>query len=494
MHVTLHATDLASLATPLLAVPMFSDEGRRGSAFAGVDANLGGRLSAIADEEGFKAKPGQTLLVHTPDHQARRVLLVGLGGVDDLEVTSQRAVAASAVKAANSRKLPGVAIVLADGLDLTGAVRFSVEGAELGGYRYGAWLTQDVDPLTCEDLSIVVPGGSSADLEDTVRVALASAEAVNLARDLVNGPPVEVTPTRLAEVAQEIAAESDLEIQVFDKAEIARRGMNLLMAVSAGSEEEPRFIHLTYRPDGATDDTPVIAFVGKGLTFDAGGYNLKPAGGIDDMKMDMAGSAAVLGAMKAIRAIAPSYVVHGIIPSSENLISGAAYKVGDIFRSLNGKTVQVMNTDAEGRLILADALCYAERLGVDRIVDLATLTGACMVALGPHTAGLFTDHDAFGDRLLDAAKIAGEEFWRLPLQKRLKSMLKSPIADMKNIGQRWGGAITAGLFLQEFVGDVTWAHLDIAGPAFADKADSHVPKGGTGFGVLTLLELLKGEV
>jgi leucyl aminopeptidase len=266
------------------------------------------------------------------------------------------------------------------------------------------------------------------------------------------------------------------------------------MGVGCGSAEEPRLIHLTYRPAGATDSTPSIALVGKGITFDAGGYNIKPTGHVEDMKMDMAGAAAVLGTMQALSQTRPDVIVHGIVPAAENLVSGTAYKPGDVIRSLNGKTVEIMNTDAEGRLVLADALCYAERLGVDRIVDLATLTGACMVALGPHTAAVFSTDDGFASRICAAADNAGEDVWHMPLNKKLRPMLKSPVADMKNIGQRWGGAITAALFLKEFVGDVTWAHLDIAGPAFAEKAEGHITRGGTGFGVATLVALLEGEL
>jgi leucyl aminopeptidase len=298
----------------------------------------------------------------------------------------------------------------------------------------------------------------------------------------------------LAKVAKQIADEGGLEYKVFDKAAIIAEGMNLLLGVGCGSIEEPRLIHLTYRPEGATDETPSIALVGKGVTFDAGGYNVKPTGSIEEMKMDMAGAAAVLGTMKALRATRPNVIVHGIVPAAENLVSGDAYKPGDVIRSLNGKTVEIMNTDAEGRLILADALCYAERLGVDRMVDLATLTGACMVALGPHTAAVFSSDDGFASRVCSAADSAGEDVWHMPLTKKLRPMLKSPIADMKNIGQRWGGAITAALFLSEFVGDVTWVHMDIAGPAFADKTEGHIRKGGTGFGVATLVELLEGEL
>jgi leucyl aminopeptidase len=480
-------------ATPLLAVGVFAgDAAARGAAFDAADAALGGQLARIADEEAFEGKPGQTLLVHAAGASAiGRVLLVGLGAAAELKPVGLRDLTAAAVREANQRRLAATAVVLPQGHASAVDARFAVEGAELAGYAYDKYRTQDVKPPTCASVTLVAEAALDAAL---IARAQAACDGVKLARDLVNGPPVEVTPRRMAEVAAEIAAESGLAITVFDRAEIEARGMNLLAAVGRGSREEPRFIHLTYTPPGATDQTPSIALVGKGLTYDAGGYNLKPTGSLEDMKMDMSGGAAVLGAMKAVAAFAPSYVVHGIVPSSENLISEAAYKPGDIYHALNGKSVEIMNTDAEGRLILADALSYATALGVDRIVDLATLTGACVVALGPHTAAVFANQEGFGDRVEAAAEAAGESMWRLPLAKKLKSQLKSPTADMKNVGERWGGAITAALFLEEFVGDTTWCHLDIAGPAFADKSDGHIHKGGTGFGVLTLLELISGEV
>ncbi len=493
MDFALHSAPVAGLETPLLAVPVFSDEGARGDAFAAVDAAAGGLPGRIADEEQFKAEAGKTLLVHTGDAKARRVLLVGVGKAADLQAPELRAVGAAAAREANDRKLSSIAIALPGDVDAKAAARFLAEGAALGAYRYDKWRTRDVETPTCAKVTLV-SDGVGADFDAIVARAQATADGVKLARDLVNGPPVEVTPEFLADTARGLAQRDGLDIEILDKAGIQKAGMNLLLAVNAGSDKEPRFIHWTYRPAGADASTPSIAIVGKGLTFDAGGYNMKPTGSMEDMKMDMAGGAAVLGVMAAVKALAPRYVVHGIVPSTENLVSGSAFKPGDIYKSLNGKTVEIMNTDAEGRLILADALCYAERLGVDRIIDLATLTGACMVALGPHTAGLFSPDAKFSGRLKAASEATGEDLWPMPLTPKLKAMLKSPTADMKNIGERWGGAITAALFLQEFVGDRTWAHLDIAGPAFADKTDAHISKGGTGFGVMTLLELLAGEV
>ena len=478
-----------ALAAPLLAVPVYADDGARGAAFDEVDGLWKGRLSTLADEEGLDGKPGKHLLIHAAgDHAIARVLLVGMGKAGEVGPKDLRGLAAAAVQEANTRKLGAVACHLGGSSDAA-TLRFALEGALLGGYRYTAFRTKDVDPLTCEAFTFV--GAACTEADEIVRRMQATCVGVALARDLVNGPPNEVTPTRLADVAEQIAKDEGLEIEVFDEAGIEALGMNLLLAVNAASAEEPRFIRLTYRPAGAGADTPQIALIGKGLTFDAGGYNLKPTGSIEDMKLDMAGAAAVLGAMKAIQAYAPKMIVHGLVASAENMISGAGYRPGDIIRSLNGKTVEIGNTDAEGRLVLADALTYAEReLKVDRMVNLATLTGACVVALGPHTSAIFSNDDAFGAEVKAAADAAGEDMWPLPLNKKLRSMLKSPVADMKNVGERWGGAITAALFLEEFAGETKWVHLDIAGPSFSEKPDGHITKGGTGVGVTTLLTVV----
>lgn len=492
MRVSLSSLSPTEVETPLLAIPVFADEGGRGADFEAVDAKLDGLLGRLADEEGFKPEPGKTLLVHTPGAPARRCLLVGAGKRADAKAKDMRALAGAGCDEANARKLASFAVAVPAEFDPAEAARFATLGAVLASYRFQKYLTRDVEPATCEAATLVVEAATT--LEPVVALALRAAEGVALARDLVNGPAREVTPRRLAQVAEEIAAAEGLDVHILDESSIEEQGMNLLLAVAMGSSEPPRFIHLTYRPEGAGPDTPSVALVGKGITFDSGGYNIKPTGSMEDMKIDMAGAAAVLGAMKAVAAHAPAVVVHGIVPTCENLVSGDAYRPGDVIHGKNGKSVEIMNTDAEGRLILADALTYASELGVSRIVDLATLTGACMVALGPFTAGLFSGDDAFRARLADAADRAGEDVWPMPLSKKLKSMLKSPIADMKNIGERWGGAITAALFLSEFVGETTWAHLDIAGPSTNDKPEPSVPKGATGFGVLTLLELISSEV
>mgnify|MGYP001169155417 CR=1 FL=1 len=490
MKLNLDSTNLSALSSPLLAVPVFTD--KFGGAFELVNDSLDGLLGRIAEEEGFEGKPGSTLLVRNSEGaELRRVLLVGLGAEKGFKPSGFRAVACAAVKEANTRRLSGASCMLPQGAPSEDTLRFGIEGAILGGYRYDKWLSRDVKDQTCSGLNFLTSEGEGLNVNVARYAAIAS--GVNFARDLVNGPPSEVHPAYLAEVATEISKESGLELTIFEEDELVRRKMDLLMAVGTGSAIRPRLIHLTYRPDGADENTPSIALVGKGVTFDAGGYNIKPTGSMEDMKMDMSGSAAVLGLMKIVKDVAPNCIVHGIVPTVENLVSSTAYKPGDIYTGLNGKSVEIMNTDAEGRLIMADALCYADSLNPDKLIDLATLTGACVVALGPHIAGIFSNDDSFAKTIKDAADRAGEDMWHMPLAQKLKPMLKSRAADMKNIGQRWGGAITAALFLEEFVGERTWAHLDIAGPAFADKAEGHIPAGGTGFGVLTLVQLLEGE-
>ena len=490
MKLNLESTTASQHTTPLLVLPVFTEQ--FGGAFDRANEAADGLLGRIAEEEEFEGKPGSTLFVRVPgEGTIGRVLLVGIGAEKTFKPSDYRAVACSAVQEANRRRLQGVSCMLPTTSCNEDTLRFGVEGAVLGGYRYDKWLSQDVKEQTCKDVKFLTPEGS--ELAGNVARHAAVASAVNFARDLVNGPPSEVHPAYLAEVAKSMADECGLECTVFEEDELVRRKMDLLMAVGTGSAIRPRLIHLTYRPEGATTETPSIAIVGKGVTFDAGGYNIKPTGSMEDMKMDMGGSAAVLGLMKAIKDVAPACVVHGIVPTVENLVSSSAYKPGDIYTGLNGKSVEIMNTDAEGRLIMADALCYADSLGPDRIVDLATLTGACVVALGPHIAGVFSNDKDFAKAITDAAEQAGEDMWPMPLARKLKPMLKSRAADMKNVGQRWGGAITAALFLEEFVGERTWAHIDIAGPAFADKAEGHIPVGGTGFGVLTLIQLVEGE-
>ncbi|MDZ4295765.1 MAG: leucyl aminopeptidase [Patescibacteria group bacterium] len=328
--------------------------------------------------------------------------------------------------------------------------------------------------------------------ERGVEEARLQSEAVCLVRDLVNEPASRMTPTRLLDEAKRIAELPGVTLEYLDRDQAAARGMEAFLGVARGSEEAPYFIHLSYRPR-AQGLKKRLVLVGKGITFDSGGLSLKPSEHMEDMKIDMAGAAVVLGVFQLLPKLKVHLEVHGLIPATENMPSGKAQKPGDIVRTISGKTIEVLNTDAEGRLALADAFGYALELKPDAIVDLATLTGACMVALGEEVAGLFSTDRRLARKLLEAAAAAGERVWELPLAKEYEELVKSEVADYKNITKsRYGGAITAAIFLKQFTAEVPWAHLDIAGPAWQERGDNPVvPKGATGFGVRTMVEFLK---
>ena len=298
-----------------------------------------------------------------------------------------------------------------------------------------------------------------------------------------------MNPAYLAGVAEKIGeSHENLTTTVYDEHALAEMGMGMILGVGQASASPPRLIHIAWVPPGGSERK--VFLVGKGITFDSGGLSLKPAEAMKDMKCDMGGAAAVLGAMSEVAALAPDFEVHGVVASAENMVSSNSYRVGDVLKSYNGKTVEVLNTDAEGRLVLGDALHWSTEQGATEIINLATLTGACMVALGPYTAAVFSTSDELAAGIVEAGRGADEDFWRMPLTPALRDKLNSNVADIKNIGIRYGGAITAALFLKEFVGDVPWAHLDIAGPAFGDEESAHITRGGSGFGVRTLLGYL----
>jgi leucyl aminopeptidase len=457
------------------------------------DLALGGALRrAIADER-FRGKPGQSVTLHTLGRlPASRLVLVGRGSTAlaprDLLPLGGRVTRLA--RAVGARTVALVAPASETPELATRALEALAEGAALGAYTFAKYLTGErAQPAALESFTLLVP--ASTDLV-AATAALAPAQitarAVSRARDLVNEPAGTLTPTQLAATVSEWARDAGVAIEVLDREACRRLGMGLYLAVSQGSVEEPRFIHLAWKPAGARRR---IVIVGKGVTFDSGGLSLKTNDGMLDMKTDMAGAAAALAAMIGAAEEKLPIEVHALAACTENMPSGSSYKLGDVLTSMAGKTVEINNTDAEGRLTLADALTFGLRLAPDAILDLATLTGACIVALGPHTAGVMSNDDALASEWLAAAVDAGEEMWRLPLPPRLADQLKSEIADMKNTGERWGGALTAGLFLKEFVGETPWVHIDIAGPSSADKETAHVSKGGTGFAVSTLLQFLR---
>jgi len=491
-------TDVAPASVPcdLLALPVAEGASLQGGDAADVDRVLGGRLLEMARGDGFTGKRGRTAMLHTPDAVFRRVLLVGVG--PDTSMESVRRFAAVAVRRANEVHAGRIALALgawnaSQGGPAGQRVQAAVEGAGLANYRFDHYQTRD-DETRASDVHLVVQDDDRTGLDREIRVAEAAVGATSRARDLVNEPPNVMTPSALADAARAIAAASGLDATVLGLDETRAMGMGLFAAVAAGSAEPPQFIVLEYRPgsDAAREGDRTVALVGKGITFDSGGLSIKTAGGMATMKSDMAGAAAVLGAMGALRTLEVPVRVLGIAVATENMINGAATRPGDIVRGLAGKTVEINNTDAEGRLVLADALAYAVRAGATEIIDLATLTGSCVVALGEQTAGLMSNDQALADRLLRAAGVAGEQLWQLPIYDEFLEAMRGEISDLKNTGGRSAGAEQAAAFLREFVGGTPWAHLDIAGPAFTDGKQSapYISAGGTGYGVRTLLRYL----
>ncbi len=497
MQLSLSADDPRKATADLLAIACDQATLARDPSLLALDHALGGSLlRAIADER-FDGSAGQLLTLHTQDRlPSRRLALLGLGRQTAANPPALRAFAARAARVAHSAGAANVALLVPShllGTDVSAvmiAVQFLTEGALLGGYHFDRYISPEKRaPRTLSQVDLLLEAAPLVpDVASAISRGTILAEAVMRARDLVNEPAGYLTPTQLASAARDLADQFHLDITVLGPKECRDKNMGLFLAVAQGSTEEPRFIHLSWRPEGAKKR---IILVGKGVTFDSGGLSLKPNDGMLDMKTDMAGAAAVLSVMSAVAHQRLPIEVHALAACTENMPSGRAYKLGDVLRSKAGKTVEINNTDAEGRLTLADAISYGLDLAPTAILDFATLTGACMVALGPHTAGVMTNNDALCSEWLAAAAAAGEEMWKLPLPDRLLQQLKSDVADLKNTGERWGGALTAGLFLREFVGDTPWIHVDLAGPSTADKDFDHQSKGGTGFGVLTIFEYLR---
>lgn len=501
MKVSLYTDDLREAPVDLLALGVFSDEPDRGLAFSHVNGGTDGALEQACRDEDFKGRPGQTLVFNVSGGiSARRVLVFGLGERERYDAEVARRLAGTTARVARHVAAATAAVVLtvrelpSDGgvLEL---VEGLAEGVVLGGYQFTQYVTRDARASRLAEVRIAfaaedVHGVTGSALRAAVARGEAIATAVNLARDLVNEPANTMTPSALADVAKKVCKSAGLDYRVLGPKELERQGMGLLLGVAKGSEEEPRLVHMTYSPDGKPRNAPVLALVGKGLTFDSGGLSIKDSEGMMSMKVDMAGGAAVIAAMQAIAALKPACVVHGIVAATENMPDGRAIRPGDVLRSKKGLTVEVLNTDAEGRLALADAIAYALDFSPTDIIDVATLTGACMVALGKSTAGYFVAHEEMARDLERTFARSGEKFWRLPLDADLRELLKSDVADIKNIGERWGGAITGALFLKDFVdgSGVRWAHFDVAGPVTSAKDAGYTAKGATGFAVKSLVE------
>ncbi|HEY9820791.1 MAG TPA: leucyl aminopeptidase [Candidatus Sericytochromatia bacterium] len=468
-----------------LAVGFFEEAVDLTGDLAQLDEKLAGNIKELIEETEFKGSVGSSAVTRVgAGSSIRKLILVGLGKSDTLTLDSLRRAAAAIARTAKQQKSKTLGISLpVFNNDPAATAQAITEGIVLALHQDNRFKSEPDDKgAKLEHVDLLGLGGQEA----AITKAQAICTGVILARELVAAPANVVTPVSMAQTAEEIASQYGLALEILEREECEKLGMGAFLGVAQASDMPPKFIHLTYKPEGTPKRK--LAIVGKGLTFDSGGLNIKGAGsGIETMKMDMGGAAATLGAAKAIGQLKPDVEVHFVSAVTENMISGQAMHPGDILTASNGKTIEVNNTDAEGRLTLADALVFTEKLGVDAIVDLATLTGACIIALGNDIGGLWATDEGVANELKAASVAAGEKFWQMPMEEKYFEGLKSPIADMKNTGPRPGGSITAALFLKQFVKETPWIHLDIAGPVWTDKEDGCNPSGATGFPVRTLV-------
>lgn len=485
MELRVTSTPLTQWTGDGLVVGLFEDAVELVGELIALDETLSGALKELIAEAEFKGKEGSSAATRVgAGSPVRKLLIVGLGKPDGLKLDGLRRAAAASARLGKKERCRtlGIHLPIWHG-DAEKTAQAIAEGVELALYQDTRFKSESEDKgPQVQQVDLLGLAGQEAAVDRARKIC----SGVVLARELVAAPANFVTPVTLAETAAAIAHEWGLEVDIFEREECERLGMGAFLGVAQASDLPPKFIHLMYKPEG----TPrrKLAIIGKGLTFDSGGLNIKGAGsGIEMMKTDMGGAGATLGAAKAIAQLKPDVEVHFITAATENMISGRAIHPGDILTASNGKTIEINNTDAEGRLTLADALVFTERLGVDAIVDLATLTGACVIALGDDIAGLWSPDDAVAQQLTHAAELAGEKVWRMPMEEKYFEGIKSPIADMKNTGPRAGGAITAALFLKQFVKETPWAHLDVAGPVWADKENGYNSAGATGFGVRLLV-------
>lgn len=489
MKIRLVKENWDSINCDALIIPIFEDENNGDSFYAELDQKLAGLLSELKSTEEWTSKAGQISVIYRPNElNTARLILLGVGKRESYDSHSIRTLIMKAVHQVKSYNLKKVAIYRRSQVEPERAAQAAVEGVILASYEADDYKTQDKSKNFVEEILFV----TSQDLDiGKVEAAMKKGEivakATNVARKLVNEPGNRVNPSGLAQTAMEMAEKYSLETEVWGEPEMEEKEMGAILAVARGSDEPARFIIIRHL-GAATSEAKPIVLVGKGVTFDSGGLSLKPSQSMQDMKADKAGACVVLAAMEAIAQIGVKKNIVGLIPAVENLPSGRAQRPGDVIRAMSGKTIEVINTDAEGRLILADALHYGQQLQAEYMIDIATLTGACVVALGKVRAGLFSNNEDLYQKFLQASERSGEKFWRLPLDDEYRKEIESQIADLKNVGGRWGGAITAAKFLEEFVQDVPWCHIDIAGVDLF-REDAGI-KGPTGFGVRTLVEMV----
>ena len=480
-----------------LAVAVFKDEKADEGFLKELDDATGGLIRSVIESEELKGKEGDTVYLHLASGgqtKAKRLLLLGVGAREDFKTPQISQFAGAAVRSLRARNIKTVGIIPRVEGDAEKVAAAAAEGAVIALFDPDKYRTVDKEERKVDRTVVIVPGADADALTRGAERGRIIGESVNFTRDMANEPGGYMTPTDMAERAREVAGEFGLSLDVLDEARMEQEGMGALLSVSAGSEQPAKLIILKYTPRESTageeQGKGLLAFVGKGVTFDSGGISIKPGENMELMKYDMTGGATVIGAMRAIAQLKPPIPVLGVVPATENLPSGKATKPGDVVRAMNGKTIEIINTDAEGRLILADAIAYSKKLGATRIVDMATLTGAVSIALGDvNTAILGTDQELI-DEVIAAGSEVGERFWQLPLDKEYSKQIKSDIADIKNTGGRKAGTITAAAFLKEFADGVSWAHLDIAGTAWGDDAKPYRSKGPTGIAVRTLLNIV----
>ena len=491
MEVKVIAGDITQIEADAIVVNLFEGVGQLGGATAAVDKALDGGVTRLISNGEVKGKFGEVGIIHTLGKlPAGIVAVAGLGKRQDFTLDKVRGVAGEFCRSLRKLNCHRIATILhgagIGGIATEASVEAIVEGSLLGLYSFTRYKKPEYEDIR-EILIVEREESKLPALERGVHKGKIMAEATALARDMVNEPANCMTPSRMSVIAKEIANEHNLEFNVLDSNDMEAMGMGALLGVAKGSSQAPKLITLSYKGDVSSKNA--IGFIGKGVTFDSGGISIKPSEGMGEMKDDMAGGAAVMAALSAIAQLKLKINVAGIIPATENLPSGSALKPGDVLKAMSGKTIEVISTDAEGRLILADALSYAVKQAFSPLVDVATLTGACRVALGTGYSGVFGNDQELVDKVLKAGNEAGEKLWQMPMPEEYKEQNKSEIADIKNTGDKYGGAITAALFLAEFVDNTPWVHLDIAGTASSSKESGYVVKGATGVGVRTLVEL-----
>lgn len=459
---------------------------------AEIDTSLEGEISRLLDRREIKGKLGKLTKIHTLGKlPSSRVVVCGIGTEKELNLNSIRKVIAEACRSLEQNNVETVAAVLFDdsNIPVVKSSQAMIEGALLGTYNFRRHITKEAEHGNIKQFSIITHDDSlKSEIESGCENGTIIAEAVISARNMVNEPANYMTPSDMATIAREVGDESGLEVNILEKEEMQELGMGALLGVARGSEQPPKFIIMKY--SGGKTSVTEIALIGKAITFDSGGISIKPSAGMEEMKDDMSGGAAVIAAMGAIARLKPPINVLGLVPATENLPSGTALKPGDVITQMEGKTIEIISTDAEGRLALSDAIGYARKQGVKRIVDVATLTGAMQIALGDVCTGAFANNQELVDNVIAAGEEAGEYIWQMPMYDEYKEQNKSNVADIKNVGGRLAGSITAALFLGEFVGDVPWVHLDIAGTAYTDKVKGYTVKGATGVPVRTLVNLV----